>query len=51
MEIAGGLGAMAGKVWRIGIQGYNATADNIRLVLRGLGEGLEQLRQQQSNKL
>lgn len=51
VEIAGGLGAMAGKVWRIGIQGYNATADNIRLVLRGLGEGLEQLRQQQSNKL
>ncbi|ESO82543.1 hypothetical protein LOTGIDRAFT_134376 [Lottia gigantea] len=41
VEISGGLGMMAGKIWRVGIMGYNATPDNIRLVLRGLKEGVE----------
>ncbi|KAK6177486.1 hypothetical protein SNE40_015578 [Patella caerulea] len=44
VEISGGLGQLAGKVWRIGIMGYNATPDNIRLVLRALGEALENVR-------
>ncbi|KAL3861331.1 hypothetical protein ACJMK2_007367 [Sinanodonta woodiana] len=41
VEIAGGLGALAGKIWRIGVMGYNCTPDNIRLVLRALEEGLK----------
>ena len=40
VEISGGLGAQAGKIWRIGLMGYNATPDNVRLVLRALREGL-----------
>lgn len=40
VEIAGGLGELAGKVWRIGIMGYNCTPDNVRLVLRVFSEGL-----------
>ncbi|XP_041377342.1 serine--pyruvate aminotransferase-like [Gigantopelta aegis] len=45
VEIAGGLGDLAGKVWRIGIMGYNCTPDNVRLVLRALGEAVEQCKQ------
>ena len=44
VEIAGGLGAQAGKIWRIGLLGYNCTPDNVRLVLRALGEGIEHAR-------
>ncbi|KAK2142089.1 hypothetical protein LSH36_997g01019 [Paralvinella palmiformis] len=40
VELAGGLGLSAGKVWRIGLMGYNATPDNIRLLLRALREGI-----------
>ncbi|XP_076451542.1 alanine--glyoxylate aminotransferase-like [Babylonia areolata] len=40
VEISGGLGELAGKVWRIGIMGYNCTPDNVRLVLRALREAL-----------
>lgn len=40
VEIAGGLGSQAGKIWRIGLLGHNCTPDNVRLVLRALGEGL-----------
>ncbi|KAH3827042.1 hypothetical protein DPMN_128970 [Dreissena polymorpha] len=43
VEISGGLGAMAGKIWRIGLMGYNCTPDNVRLVLRALKHGLEQV--------
>jgi alanine-glyoxylate transaminase/serine-glyoxylate transaminase/serine-pyruvate transaminase len=41
VEISGGLGAQAGKVWRVGIMGYNATPDNVNRVLRALSEGLK----------
>ncbi|OWF46714.1 Serine--pyruvate aminotransferase, mitochondrial [Mizuhopecten yessoensis] len=40
VEISGGLGDLAGKVWRVGIMGYNATPDNVKLVLRALKEGI-----------
>ena len=33
VEIGGGLGDLAGKVWRIGLMGYNSTADNVDKVL------------------
>ncbi|XP_071146816.1 alanine--glyoxylate aminotransferase-like [Mytilus edulis] len=41
VEISGGLGAQAGKIWRIGIMGYNATPDNVNRVLRALSEALK----------
>lgn len=42
VEIAGGLGPSAGKVWRVGILGYNAQPQNIQLVLDVFREGLQQ---------
>ena len=41
LEIAGGLGPSAGKVWRIGIMGFNATAANIALVIAAFKDGLQ----------
>ena len=42
MEIAGGLGPTAGKVWRIGIMGYNATDANVAVVIAAFKDGLAQ---------
>nr|WP_320667585.1 alanine--glyoxylate aminotransferase family protein [Prochlorococcus sp. MIT 1307] len=33
IEIGGGLGALAGKVWRIGLMGYNSTSENVDKLL------------------
>ena len=33
IEIGGGLGDLAGKVWRIGLMGYNSTKENVDLIL------------------
>ncbi|XP_013395699.1 serine--pyruvate aminotransferase isoform X3 [Lingula anatina] len=41
IELAGGLGASAGKVWRLGFMGYNAQPENVRTTLRVLQEGIE----------
>jgi alanine-glyoxylate transaminase/serine-glyoxylate transaminase/serine-pyruvate transaminase len=38
IEIAGGLGSLAGKVWRIGLMGYSAREENVDLLLKALGE-------------
>jgi len=40
MEIAGGLGALAGKVWRIGMMGYNSKKENALLVTAALKKAL-----------
>jgi len=40
MEIAGGFGPLAGKVFRIGTMGYSSTADNVQLILRALADAL-----------
>ena len=40
MEIAGGFGPLAGKVFRIGLMGYGSTAENVLLVLEALEEAL-----------
>ena len=40
VEIAGGLGPSVGKVWRVGLMGYNARADAVELVLTAFREGL-----------
>jgi len=42
LEIAGGLGPTAGKVWRIGLMGINATDDNVDFVLKVLKEAIDQ---------
>jgi alanine-glyoxylate transaminase/serine-glyoxylate transaminase/serine-pyruvate transaminase len=39
IEIGGGLGELKGKVWRIGIMGHSAKAENVR----GLIDALENL--------
>lgn len=38
IEIGGGLGAYAGKVWRIGAMGHTARESNVRLLLAALAE-------------
>jgi alanine-glyoxylate transaminase/serine-glyoxylate transaminase/serine-pyruvate transaminase len=40
LEIGAGLGAMAGKTWRIGLMGYAARAENVALCLRALEQTL-----------
>lgn len=42
LEIAGGLGPSAGKVWRVGILGANAKPANITLVLEAFKSGLKE---------
>jgi alanine-glyoxylate transaminase/serine-glyoxylate transaminase/serine-pyruvate transaminase len=46
IEIGGGLGAFKGKVWRIGLMGYGARANNVVLFL----SALEQLLAEQNCK-
>jgi alanine-glyoxylate transaminase/serine-glyoxylate transaminase/serine-pyruvate transaminase len=33
IEIGGGLGVLAGKIWRIGLMGYNSTPENVDRLL------------------
>jgi alanine-glyoxylate transaminase/serine-glyoxylate transaminase/serine-pyruvate transaminase len=40
VEIAGGLGDLAGKVWRVGLMGFNARRETVALLLRALAEVL-----------
>jgi len=41
IEIAGGLGDLAGKVWRVGLMGYNARRETVAVLLKALAEVLE----------
>lgn len=41
VEISGGLGPTANKLWRIGLMGYNCTTENVDWVLRIMKEALE----------
>lgn len=43
MEIGGGLGELAGKIWRIGLMGDSCKASNVLLVLSALEQVLSQL--------
>lgn len=36
IEVGGGLGAFAGKAWRIGLMGHSASEANVRLVLAAI---------------
>jgi len=40
LEIGAGLGAMAGKIWRIGLMGYSSRRENIVHCLQSLGSVL-----------
>jgi alanine-glyoxylate transaminase/serine-glyoxylate transaminase/serine-pyruvate transaminase len=40
IEIAGGLGDLAGKVWRVGLMGYNSRRENVAVLLKALGDVL-----------
>lgn len=40
VEIAGGLGGTVGKVWRVGLMGYNAKPENVETVLGAFRDGL-----------
>jgi len=41
LEIGAGLGALAGKIWRIGLMGYSSRPENIRLCITALADALE----------
>ncbi|MDO6706367.1 alanine--glyoxylate aminotransferase family protein [Photobacterium sp. 1_MG-2023] len=41
LEIGAGLGALAGKAWRIGLMGYGARLENIALCLKALEDVLQ----------
>lgn len=43
LEIGAGLGAMAGKIWRIGLMGYASNRRNVLLCLEALDEVLNEL--------
>jgi len=40
IEMAGGLGELKGKVWRVGLMGFNSREENVRLLLSALAEVL-----------
>ena len=41
IEIGGGLGKLAGKIWRIGLMGYGSQRANVMLLLATLGDVLK----------
>jgi alanine-glyoxylate transaminase/serine-glyoxylate transaminase/serine-pyruvate transaminase len=41
IEMGGGLGALAGKVWRVGVMGYNAQVSTVEHFIAALGEVLQ----------
>jgi len=38
IEIAGGLGELKGRAWRVGLMGYSARRENVELLLAALGK-------------
>ncbi|KAI0564417.1 Pyridoxal phosphate-dependent transferase [Gracilaria domingensis] len=42
IEIGNGLGELAGKVWRIGLMGYNSRMDNVAVLLACFKDALKQ---------
>lgn len=43
IEIGGGLGPLAGKIWRIGLMGHTARAKNVDRFLRSLTQTIKEL--------
>lgn len=44
IEVGGGLGELAGKVWRVGLMGYNSQPQNVDTLLEALAQVLAQAR-------
>lgn len=44
IEVGGGLGDLAGKVWRVGLMGYNSQPQNVDTLLEALAQVLAQVR-------
>ena len=44
LEIAGGLGPTAGKVWRIGLMGQNAQVEKVEFALKVLKEAISHVK-------
>ena len=42
LEVGAGLGALAGKVWRVGLMGYASREDNVTLALRAIAAVLRE---------
>ena len=42
IEIGGGLGPLAGKLWRIGLMGYGSSQSNVLAVLSAIEQGMKQ---------
>jgi alanine-glyoxylate transaminase/serine-glyoxylate transaminase/serine-pyruvate transaminase len=42
IEVAGGLGELGGKVWRIGLMGFNSRRENVLLLLAALRQVLSE---------
>ena len=40
LEIGAGLGALAGRVWRVGLMGYGAREENVFLCLAAIEDAL-----------
>ena len=40
IEVGPGLGPLKGKIWRVGLMGYNATDTNVEHFLEALGKCL-----------
>ena len=45
IEVGGGLGVLAGKIWRIGLMGFNSTPENVARLLNLFETELPQFRQ------
>ena len=45
IEVGGGLGVLAGKIWRIGLMGYNSTPENVDRLLNLIETELPRFRQ------
>jgi alanine-glyoxylate transaminase/serine-glyoxylate transaminase/serine-pyruvate transaminase len=41
IEIAAGLGQLAGKVWRIGLMGFNSRQENVLLLVSAMEKAIE----------
>ena len=41
VEMGGGLGPLAGKVWRVGVMGHNAQINRVETFVDALGEALK----------
>ena len=36
IEVAGGFGPLAGKVWRVGLMGFNSRRENVTLLIEAM---------------